>query len=154
MPNRNTEPIVMTDRELYNNLQFKLLQKLLIKRFPWVTKLEIPTNIGINQYSAVIFMDVYLDLKKLKDFYDAEYSDYVSYFLSRGDFGHSVVFQDGFHYMDSVIKKFEGDDEIKFNEKLNEILESLNHSPIIPDDQILPKSIRLNQYKVDPTSSV
>jgi hypothetical protein len=148
---KKTNKGFISNEEFMNNPEVRLVEKSFKRKYPWFVKIGIPDDLDINTYEHVIFVNIYVDLKKLKSYYNAEYSDFVEYFLTRGEYGKNVLTSDKLHFIDAIIKKFEGEGESReFNDEIRSHLRILENSDIISDDMKLPnnKVMSLDGYKI------
>jgi len=55
----------MTEEEVYNTLEFKLLKKLLKKEFKWIKDIRLSGD--PNRYSSTVFLDIIIDPWKMAE---------------------------------------------------------------------------------------
>jgi hypothetical protein len=145
----------ITYEEFKNNKMVKFAEKYMKKKYPWVTRLDADHPNEINQYRA-IFVRVFVDPFKLVEWTGLEKSEYFEFFLDRGERGLEILLQDPFHYIFTIVK-FPDEDYDQggnFNEKINDALEELSISDIIPDEYRLPKDryLLFGKYQIDPNT--
>jgi hypothetical protein len=72
---------IMNKQDVENSLPFRAVKKILKKTYPFIVRLEVPE--GVEQYSSLIFLDIYIDIYKLKEFMPKYEIDnfYMKYYL-------------------------------------------------------------------------
>lgn len=55
----------MNKQEVEQSLPFRAVKKILKKTYPFIVRLEVPED--VEQYSSLIFLDIYIDIFKLME---------------------------------------------------------------------------------------
>jgi hypothetical protein len=72
----------MNKQEVESSLPFRAVKKILKKAYPFIVRLEVPDD--VEKYKSLIFLDIYIDIYKLKDIMPKYEIDnfYMKYYLS------------------------------------------------------------------------
>lgn len=139
-----------TYEEVKNNYHFKLVSKLIKRKYDWVTKVDIDGS-TLDEYN-VIFLILTVDPEKIKKEFGWDYS----WFLKR-------IFSESDEYIDnrlgnevyptiSSFMQIDFQDQEFIMDSFNEIIRSVKLNQIVPNDLKLQgnRNFAIDGYKIDP----
>ena len=121
----------MTQQEIENNYTYKVVRKVLMREYPWIkdVRLDIPR---LENFTYVIFLDLFIDPYVLGKEYDWKVSRWTESFIKRNEPCESM----------SLSLFFNGstDEMRELKNEVSKTIEDVQQSPAIPQDMRLPTS--------------
>jgi hypothetical protein len=134
--------IDLTKEEILNNYQWKLSEKIIKKKFPWVVKLTLNEK-DLEKYS-LIFVTAIINPVKFAETYNVKLKSIVNAVVSKDvelEFSYLLS-------MTTISKDMEKEIESEFDK----IFSSVAQSAVLPNELKLPKDfrkMRIILYKID-----
>lgn len=128
----------VTQNEVENNYEFKLMKKVLRQEFPWIKDVLVPNDEEINKYN-LIFVPLIIDPFILQKQVDLPLERWVKKYLTDK---HYRDIGGPYAYISSYISTmFNGDRDISrdLQDEVDKTMKSINRSAAIPDDLKLGK---------------
>lgn len=120
----------ITEQEVYDNYEFKVIKRALMREYPWVTDVTVSQE-DLDEY-RLIFLAIDIDLPKLIEATGWIPSSWVT-----------KAWNDGKYYSGNHIATFierpsyEGTNPLMV--EMNKLIESIHNSPALPNDlKIMP----------------
>jgi hypothetical protein len=115
----------VTEQEVYDNYEFKVIKRALMREYPWVTDIKVSQE-DLDEY-MLIFLELDIDLPKLVDQTGWTLSAWVK-----------RAFNDGDHYRGNNIAIFFDTPGYAvtrpLQDEMNRLIESIHNSPALPED--------------------
>lgn len=111
--------------ELYNNYEFKVVKKVLMREYPWIK--DVSVNPKDLDYYNIIFMNLDFDPIKLGEDKDWELSPWVKKAYDEGKYYHEM-------YLSLFYNKISFEDSDELKQELESLMNSVHNSPALPKD--------------------
>ena len=132
--------IQVTQKEVEDSYEFKLIKKILKREFPWIVDLLVPSDEEINNY-ALIFVDIVMDPYMLQRETGWPLNSYMKfYFTGDKNWLHSG---DRYYYKTSYLTTMFGvprEETNPIQDNIEDIMKQVAKSPAIPSDLKLGKN--------------
>lgn len=79
----------MTDQELMDNYEFKIIERMIKREYPFVKKI-VPSE-GHELYKSLLFLDAVIDATKLFDYMKVAMPSYFPYMINSSTYGGSMA---------------------------------------------------------------
>lgn len=123
--------------EVENSYEFKLIRKILLREFPWIMDVQVPTDEEINKYT-LIFLNIIYDPYKLQKITGWPFMSYMKFYLTKPN----GWFNDGSVYKSSYLTtafEITRDKALEIQNEILETLQSVGKSQAIPEELKLGK---------------
>lgn len=121
-------PYHMTLEELYDNYQFKVVKKALMREYPWIKDVFVKES-DLNNY-GVIFYNLDIDPIMLGEQMGWEITPWVKTAAERGKEYHAM-------YLSLFFDKVSFEETKEIHNELNDLANSVGKSPAFPKDLLL-----------------
>jgi hypothetical protein len=121
-----------TLEELYDNYEFKVVKRAIMKEFPWIKEVSV-TQENLDTYSS-IFLDFEIDLPQLLQTYDWPIYIGAEYALRKDRFFHSMylTLMAGVTYEETKV----------VTNQIDRLMKLVHDSPALPKDLKLKEGRR------------
>ena len=134
--------MTMTEEELYDNYEFKVTKRALMREFPFIKNVYVKDPATIDQYKSFIFLDADINPYELSHQYGLKVDKITDKYLRRGEpyWGpYLSLFISGGVEETWPIKKAIGD-----------LIHSIRKSPAIPQELKLDRELEIKGYHANP----
>jgi len=114
-----------TEEELYNNYEFKVIKKALMREYPWIKDVTV-TSENLNRYN-LIFLDVDVDPIKLGEDIGLELTPWVKRAYENGKEYHAM-------YLSLLFPGVENNATTYVTRDIEELINSVGKSPAFPSE--------------------
>ena len=129
--------MTMTEEELYDNYEFKVTKRALMREFPFITNVYVNDE-EINKYNRMIFFQVDINPYLLSQLYGLPMSKYVDKKLRSGeDYWGPFI---SFFLMGGV------DAARPVNRAIDELISNIHRSTAIPQELKLDKELAVSGF--------
>ena len=115
----------ITEQEVYDNYEFKVIKRALMREYPWVTDVKVSQE-DLDEY-RLIFLEVDIDLPKLVEQTGWTPSSWVT-----------RAHNEGKHYSGNHLATFIDRPSYEVTNpimiEMNKLIEDIHKSPALPDD--------------------
>jgi len=130
----------MTKEELYDNYEFKITKRTLMREFPFIKDVYV-TDEDLNKWKSTIYMDLIIDPFALAHQYGFRLWDPIIRALKNGE-----------DYWSPYLSIFAADNDrleitSPITKAMEELLEGIRKSPAIPQDLKLNKVLNLGSFR-------
>lgn len=141
----------VTKEEVENNYEFKLIRRIILREYPWIKDVVVPSDEEINEYN-LIFLDLVVDPFELQRETGWPLASWMKFYLTTSH--HPLKVKDH-AYVSSYLSTMFDTDRDTVSPTHNEIentMRSVQKSPAIPSDLKLGKdrNFAIGQYAVPP----
>lgn len=128
----------MTYSDFINSYGFKHAIKLLKKKFPWVTKIEIDPY-TYHTYKNIIYLDVYINTETFIETMEVSGESIPNWNSEYGWSGLDIIFDD--------IDRYESK---KISKEIEDVFTKVQNNEAIPKNANIPKRyIAVNSFFID-----
>ena len=134
----------MTLEELYDNYEFKVTKRALMREFPFIKNVYMKDPANINRYESIIFLDVDINPYEFSQQYGLKLDKIADKYLRRGE-----------PYWGPYLSMFvSGDIEDTWPIKtaIGELVNGIHNSLAIPQELKLGKELDVTAYHADPNT--
>lgn len=121
-----------TVEELYDNYEFKVVRRAIMKEFPWIKNVTV-TQDNLDRYSS-IFLDFEVDLPQLLQTYDWLPYRGAQYAWDQGKYFHAMYL--------TLFADVEYETGREVSKQMESLFESIHKSPALPTDLRLKEGRR------------
>ena len=114
-----------TQQELYDNYEFKVVKKALMREYPWIKNVTVDPNI-LSKYN-LIFLDLDIDPVKLGEEQGWNLTPWVKTAYEKGKEYKGM-------YLSLFFDKVNYEDTKELNDGLIELIRGVHYSPALPSD--------------------
>ena len=132
----------MTKEELYDNYEFKVTKRALMREFPFIKDVYVEDDEAINKYEHYIWLSVDIDPYQMGHMYGLSVSKFVTRSLERGESYWAPYL--------SIIMKNGVDDTFPIRRAIEEVINGIHNSPALPSELKLEKEMDIASYMVKP----
>lgn len=136
--------MTMTEEELYDNYEFKVTKRALMREFPFIKNVYVKDPATIDRYNSYIFLDVDINPYELSHQYGVKVDKTTDRFLRKGD-----------PYWAPYLSLFiAGDIENSrpISKAINDLVHGIAHSVAIPQELKLGKELDIGGYHANPNT--
>ena len=123
-----------TVEELYDNYEFKVVKRAIMKEFPWITDVTV-TQDNLDRYST-IFLDFEVDLPRLLETYEWEPYRSAQRAWDENKYFHSMHL--------SLLGNISFEEAKPVNRAIEKLYEGVHNSPALPKDLRLKSGRRFS----------
>lgn len=134
----------MTKEELYDNYEFKITKRTLMREFPFIKDVYVEDDEAINRYEHFIWLTVDIDPYQMGQMYGLSVSKFVTRALKRGE-PYWVPFL-------STLMSGGVEDTYPIAQAMEKVIGGVHKSPALPSELKLPKELDISSYMVKPES--
>ena len=134
----------MTKEELYDNYEFKVTKRSLMREFPFIKDVYAEDEEAINRYEHYIWLTVDIDPYQMGQMYGLKVVNFVTRSLKRGEPYWAPYL--------SIIMKNGVDDTFPIRRAIEEVINGIHYSPALPSELKWDKPLEIASYMVKPES--
>ena len=126
----------VTKEEVQNSYEFKLTKKIVLREFPWIKDIVLPSDEEINKY-GLIFCSIYFDPIELQKITGWPFASYMKYYFTKDMYPDKP-----YNYISSylsTIYNVERDETAPIQDDIEKTMKQVAKSPAIPSDLKLGK---------------
>ena len=132
----------MTKEELYDNYEFKITKRTLMREFPFIKDVYAEDEEAINRYEHYIWLSVDIDPYQMGQMYGLKVINFVTRALKRGE-PYWVPYL-------STLMVGSVDDTWPIRQALEKVMSGVHYSPALPSELKLPKQLEISGHMVKP----
>ena len=132
----------MTKEELYDNYEFKITKRTLMREFPFIKDVYVEDDEAINRYEHFIWLTVDIDPYQMGQMYGLSVSKFVTRALKRGE-PYWVPFL-------STLMSGSVEDTYPIAQAMEKVIGGVHKSPALPSELKLPKQLEISGHMVKP----
>ena len=121
-----------TVEELYDNYEFKVVKRALMKEFPWIKDVTASQD-NLDRYSS-IFLDFEIDLPQLLQTYDWPAYRGAQYAWDKGNYFHAMYL--------TLFAEIPYEDGKAVTNQIEALYQAIHKSPALPSDLRLKEGRR------------
>ena len=121
-----------TVEELYDNYEFKVVKRALMKEFPWIKDVTASQD-NLDRYSS-IFLDFEIDLPQLLQTYDWPAYRGAQYAWDKGNYFHAMYL--------TLFAEIPYEDGKAVTKQIESLYQAIHKSPALPSDLRLKEGRR------------
>lgn len=130
----------MTKEELYDNYEFKITKRTLMREFPFIKDVYVEDDEAINRYEHFIWLTVDIDPYQMGQMYGLSVSKFVTRALKRGE-PYWVPFL-------STLMSGGVEDTYPIAQAMEKVIGGVHKSPALPPELKLEKEMDISSYMV------
>ena len=134
----------MTKEELYDNYEFKITKRTLMREFPFIKDVYVEDDEAINRYEHYIWLTLNIDPYQMGQMYGLKVANFVTRHLKRGEPYWAPYL--------STLMLGSVDDTWPIRQALEKLMSGVHYSPALPSELKLPKELDISSYMVKPES--
>ena len=126
----------VTKEEVENSYEFKLTKKIVLREFPWIKDIVLPSDEEINKY-GLIFCFLYFDPIELQKQEGWPFSSYMKFYFKTDQYPDKP-----YYYISSYLSTIYAVDRgvtIPVQEDIEKTMRQVSKSPAVPSDLKLGK---------------
>jgi hypothetical protein len=134
--------MTMTEQELYDNYEFKITKRALMREFPFIKNVYVKDPATIDQYNSFIFLDVDINPYEMSHQYGLKVDRITDKYLRRGEpyWGpYLSLFVSGGVEETWPIKK-----------AISDLMNGIRKSPAMPSELKLDRELDIRAYHANP----
>ena len=134
--------MTMTEEELYDNYEFKVTKRALMREFPFIKNVYVKDSATIDQYNSFIFLDADINPYELSHMYGLKVDKLVEKYLRRGE-----------PYWGPYLSLFITggvEDTWPIKKAIGELIDGIHKSPAIPQELKLDRELEIKSYHANP----
>ena len=132
----------MTKEELYDNYEFKITKRTLMREFPFIKDVYVEDDDAINKYEHYIWLTVDIDPYQMGQMYGLKVVNFVTRSLKRGEPYWAPYL--------STLMVGSVDDTWPIRQALEKVIDGVHRSPALPSELKLEKEMDIASYNVKP----
>ena len=132
----------MTLEELYDNYEFKVTKRALMREFPFIKNVYVKDPATIDQYKSFIFLDADINPYEFSHMYGLKVDRITDKYLRRGEPYWAP-------YLSMFIKSGV-EDTYPIKQAINELVHSIQKSSAIPQEFKLDRELDIGSYHAGP----
>jgi hypothetical protein len=136
----------MTLEELYDNYEFKVTKRALMREFPFIKNVYVKDPASLEKYQSFIFLDVDINPYELSQQYGLKMDKTVDKYLRRGEPYWVPYLSMYVRGVDSV------EDTLPIKRAIAELLSGIHNSVAIPLELKLGKELEVSGYHANPNT--
>jgi len=132
----------MTEQELYDNYEFKITKRALMREFPFIKNVYVKDPATIDNYKSFIFLDVDINPYEMCNQYGLKIDSIVNKYLKRGEpyWGpYLSLFVKGGVEQTWPIKK-----------AISDLMNGIRKSPAMPSELKMDRELDIASYHASP----
>ena len=134
----------MTKEELYDNYEFKITKRALMREFPFIKDVYVDDDEAINKYEHYIWLSVDIDPYQMGQMYGLSVSTFVTRALKRGEPYWAPYL--------STLMVGGVDETYPIRQAIEKVIDGIHSSPALPSELKLDKHMDISAYNVKPES--
>jgi len=126
----------VTKEEVQNSYEFKLTKKIVLREFPWIKDIVLPSDEEINNF-GLIFCSIYFDPIELQKQEGWPFGSYMKFY-----FNTDMYPDKPYYYISSYLSTIyavDRNETIPVQEDIESTMRQVSKSPAIPSDLKLGK---------------
>ena len=134
--------MTMTEQELYDNYEFKITKRALMREFPFIKNVYVKDPATIDEYKSFIFLDADINPYEMSHMYGLKVDRITDKYLRRGEpyWGpYLSLFISGGVEETWPIKK-----------AISELMNGIRKSPAMPSELKLDRELDIRAYHANP----
>ncbi len=132
----------MTKEELYDNYEFKITKRTLMREFPFIKDVYAEDEEAINRYEHYIWLSVDIDPYQMGQMYGLSVSKFVTRVLKRGEPYWAPYL--------STLMSGGVDETYPIARAMEKVIGGVHYSPALPSELKLDKEMDISGYMVKP----
>ena len=139
----------VTHDEVVNSYEFKLMKRILLREFPWIKDVVVPTDEEINEYN-LIFLDIVMDPFELQREVGWPLATWIKLYLTTPTFAYAP---NNYSYVSSYLSTMfdtDRDNTSPIHNEIESTMRSVQKSAAIPHDLKLGKdrTFAIGEYAI------
>lgn len=114
-----------SEQELYDNYEFKVVKKAIMKEFPWITNVSVNPQ-DLDRYNF-IYLNFDVDPIKFSEEYDVELASWVRRAWEEGKEYNATL-------LSLIGEDFSYEDSKEITDKIMDLIREVHNSPALPHD--------------------
>lgn len=139
----------VTKEEVENSYEFKLVKRIILREYPWIKDVVVPSDEEINEYN-IIFLDIVMDPFELQRETGWPLASWIKFYLTTPN--HPLKIKDYTYVSSYLSTMFDTDRDTvsPIHHDIEKTMRSVQKSPAIPSDLKLGKerSFAIGQYAI------
>lgn len=132
----------MTKEELYDNYEFKITKRTLMREFPFIKDVYVEDEEAINRYEHYIWLSVDIDPYQMGQMYGLKVAHFVTRALKRGEPYWAPYL--------STLMVGGMEETYPIAQAMQKLMEGVHYSPALPSELKLPKQLEISGHMVKP----
>jgi len=134
--------MTMTEQELYDNYEFKVTKRALMREFPFIKNVYVKDPATIDQYNSFIFLDVDINPYEMSHMYGLKIDPIVNKYLRRGEPYWAPYL--------SLFIKGGVEDSYPIKKSIGDLMNGVRKSPAMPSELKLDRELDIKSYHANP----
>jgi hypothetical protein len=134
--------MTMTEQDIYDNYEFKVLERALRREFPFIKKVYVKDPDDVDRYDTMQFLDVDINPYEMVQQYGLRIDPIADRYLRRGEpyWGPYL----------SMFVKGSVDEARPITDAINELILGVRNSPALPPQLKYPKKFDMSRWHATP----
>ncbi len=134
--------MTMTEQELYDNYEFKVLDRALRREFPFIKKVYVKDPDDVDRYDTMQFLDVDINPYEMVQQYGLRIDPIADRYLRRGE-PYWAPFL-------SMFVKGDVEESYPIKKAINDLVNSVQKSTALPQEFKLDQELDIGTYHASP----
>jgi len=134
--------MTMTEQELYDNYEFKVLDRALRREFPFIKKVYVKDPADIGKYETMQFLDVDINPYEMVQSYGFRIDPIADRYLRRGEPAWGPYL--------SMFVKGEFTESGPIRDTIEELITGVRNSPALPSQLKFPLKFDISGWHASP----
>ena len=134
--------MTMTEQDIYDNYEFKVLERALRREFPFIKKVYVKDPDDVDRYDTMQFLDVDINPYEMVQQYGLRIDPIADRYLRRGEpyWGPYL----------SMFVKGSVDEARPITDAINELITGVRNSPALPPQLKYPTKFDMSRWHATP----